>query len=82
MPDRCTRRVFQRSLVPAISARNPAVPHAAYDVTVDAIATPSALLCCEPPLPKPRGISWERVPPEWLRDNISFGPLAKEAIAS
>jgi 5-formyltetrahydrofolate cyclo-ligase len=58
------------------------VPHAPYDVTVDVIVTPKEILRCVPPLPKPQGIFWDRVPFELLQESVYFAPLAEEATAS
>lgn len=59
------------------------VPHAPYDVTVDVIVTPTRLLRCDPALPKPKGVYWERVPPDFLHGNAYFSELSREvAVAS
>ena len=44
------------------------VPRDEYDLTVDIIATPSRLYRIEPRPPKPRGIIWEKLPEEKLRE--------------
>ena len=50
------------------------VPHAPYDVTVDVIVTPIETIRCAP-LPKPRGIWWERLPPEFAATRPYFAEL-------
>lgn len=50
------------------------VPHAPYDVTVDVIATPTRVLRC-PPLEKPPGIFWDRLPYEFASTRPYFAEL-------
>ncbi|HXF56030.1 MAG TPA: 5-formyltetrahydrofolate cyclo-ligase [Actinomycetota bacterium] len=52
-----------------------AVAHAPYDVTVDVIVTPTRVLRCEPPLPKPDGIFWDRIPPDLVKPGTYFALL-------
>ena len=44
------------------------VPRDEYDLTVDIIATPTRLYRVNPRPPKPRGILWDRLPEEKLRE--------------
>lgn len=46
-------------------------PRAAYDVTVDVIVTPSEVVRCRP-LPKPVGLSWERLPRRFVETRPYF----------
>ena len=50
------------------------VPHAACDVTVDVIVTPGEIVRCRP-LPKPVGLSWDRVPREFADARPYFAEL-------
>ncbi len=44
------------------------VPRGEHDLTVDIIATPTRLYRVEPRPPKPRGIIWEKLPEEKLKE--------------
>jgi 5-formyltetrahydrofolate cyclo-ligase len=54
------------------------VPHAPYDVIADIIVTPTTLIRCQPALPKPPGIFWDRIPPEMLESDTYFAELLRE----
>lgn len=44
------------------------VPREEYDLTVDAIVTPSRVIRIENPLPRPRGIIWEKLTERYLEE--------------
>jgi 5-formyltetrahydrofolate cyclo-ligase len=58
------------------------VPHAPFDCTVDVIVTPTRMLRCRPPLPKPRGIFWERINAATLAQVPYLAELEREAEAA
>ena len=52
------------------------VPHAAYDVTVDVIVTPSEVVRCRP-LPRPTGLLWDRMPRQFAEIRPYFSDLQR-----